>query len=48
MADADSLAINCVGQDGILESLIKCTAVMETINLGIYNYLEKKRLLFPR
>ncbi|VVC44482.1 Dynein heavy chain, domain-2,Dynein heavy chain domain,Dynein heavy chain, P-loop containing D4 domain,P- [Cinara cedri] len=48
MVDSDSLALKCVSQKGILESLIKCTEMMETINLGVNNYLENKRLLFPR
>lgn len=48
MVDSDPLAIKCVGQEGILESLIQCTAMMESINLGVNSYLEKKRLLFAR
>lgn len=48
MVGSDPLAIKCVGQEGILDSLIKCTTIMETINLGVNNYLEKKRLLFAR
>lgn len=48
MIDLDSLAIKCIGQTGILESLINCTKMVETINLGVNNYLENKRLFFPR
>lgn len=48
MVDTDSLAIKCVGQEGVLETLITCTEMMETINAGVNNYLEKKRLFFTR
>lgn len=48
MVDSDPLAIKCIGQEGILESLIHCTELMETINSGVNNYLEKKRLYFTR
>lgn len=46
--DSDSLAIRCIGEAGVLESLINCSKMIETINLGVHNYLEKKRLFFPR
>lgn len=48
MVDTDPLAIKCVGQEGVLETLINCTEMMETINAGVNNYLEKKRLFFTR
>jgi len=48
MISSHPLAIKCVGREGVLESLIKCTEMAESINLGVNNYLEKKRLFFPR
>lgn len=48
MVDSDPLVIKCVGKEGILESLTNCSEMLETINLGVNGYLEKKRLLFPR
>jgi len=48
MISSHPLVINCVGQEGVLESLIKCTKMAELVNLGVNNYLEKKRLFFPR
>lgn len=48
MVDSNPLAIECIGKESVLESLINCSAMMETINSGVNNYLEKKRLFFPR
>lgn len=48
MVNSDPLAIKCIGQEGILESLITCSEMMETINAGVNDYLEKKRLFFTR
>ena len=48
MVNLNPLAIKCIGQEGVLESLMNCTDMMETINAGVNNYLEKKRLFFPR
>jgi len=48
MVSSCPLAIKCVGREGVLESLIKCTKMAEYINLGVNNYLDKKRLFFPR
>ncbi|VVC38423.1 Dynein heavy chain, coiled coil stalk,P-loop containing nucleoside triphosphate hydrolase,Dynein heavy [Cinara cedri] len=48
MVDLDPLAIKCLGQDGVLDSLIECSKMMENINAGVNNYLEKKRLFFAR
>lgn len=48
MVNSDPLATKCIGQEGVLESLKNCNEMMETINAGVNNYLEKKRLYFPR
>lgn len=48
MVESDPLAINCLAQEGVLESLNNCTEMMETIYSGVLNYLENKRLIFPR
>lgn len=48
MVHSDPLAIKCVGQEGVLESLVNCVELMETINAGVNDYLEKKRLYFTR
>lgn len=48
MVDTNPLAIKCIGQEGVLETLINCNKMMETINTGVNNYLEKKRLFFTR
>lgn len=48
MVDSNPLAIECLGKRGVLESLINCSNMMENIYSGINNYLEKKRLYFPR
>ncbi|XP_050526602.1 dynein axonemal heavy chain 12 isoform X2 [Daktulosphaira vitifoliae] len=42
------LAVQSVGQEGILESLKNCVELIENITTGVNNYLEKKRLYFPR
>nr|XP_050853938.1 dynein axonemal heavy chain 12-like isoform X4 [Vespula vulgaris] len=36
------------GSVGLLEAMKEANAMMETVNEGISNYLEKKRLFFPR
>ncbi|XP_046823509.1 dynein axonemal heavy chain 7-like [Vespa crabro] len=36
------------GSVGLLEAMREANIMMETVNEGIYNYLEKKRLFFPR
>lgn len=48
LVGSDPLAIKCVGQKGILESLVNCIEMMDIIKLGVNNYLEKKRLYFSR
>lgn len=48
MVDSDPSVIKCVGKEGVLESLIYCSEMLETINAGVNSYLEKKRLFFPR
>lgn len=48
MIDKNPLAVKCVGQDGILETLTDCVEIIENITTGVNNYLEKKRLFFPR
>lgn len=44
----DPLVLNCAGAQGVLEVLIEQTQSLEKINDGVNNYLEKKRLYFPR
>lgn len=44
----DPLVLNCAGASGVLEMLIEQTQTLEKINEGVNNYLEKKRLYFPR
>lgn len=39
---------NCFLQIGLLENMRKANVLMEKINAGVLNYLEKKRLFFPR
>lgn len=48
MVNLNPLAIKCLGQEGVLESLISCVEMMESINVGVSDYLEKKRLFFTR
>ncbi|CAG2053712.1 unnamed protein product, partial [Timema podura] len=40
--------LQTAGTVGILEFLLECTGKLETITDGVNNYLEKKRLFFPR
>lgn len=33
---------------GVLEAMVEANEMMETVNEGVANYLEQKRLYFPR
>lgn len=44
----DPRALECAGASGLLESLLDLNELLEKINEGVNNYLEKKRLYFPR
>jgi len=47
-AIADTKALVVVSQDQMLEKLQNSEAMLDDINKGLNNYLEKKRLFFPR
>ncbi|XP_011684682.1 PREDICTED: dynein heavy chain 12, axonemal-like [Wasmannia auropunctata] len=44
----DSRVCQTAGSIGLLENMEQANILMETINAGVLNYLEKKRLFFPR
>lgn len=44
----DPRVLECAGAAGVLEALLELTYLLEKINEGVNNYLEKKRLYFPR
>lgn len=44
----DTKALVVVSQDQMLEKLQKSEAMLDDINRGLNDYLEKKRLFFPR
>ncbi|XP_037873641.1 dynein axonemal heavy chain 12 [Bombyx mori] len=46
--DKDPHVLEIAGGTGILEAFRAATAFLEKINDGVNNYLEKKRLYFPR
>lgn len=50
MANAveDTKALVVVSQDQMLEKLQGSEAMLDDINKGLNDYLEKKRLFFPR
>ncbi|XP_047030670.1 dynein axonemal heavy chain 12 [Helicoverpa zea] len=46
--EKDPHALELAGAHGVLEAFKVATALLEKINDGVNNYLEKKRLYFPR
>lgn len=44
----DNLVTATAGAIGMLEAMQECTVLLDKINEGVANYLEKKRLYFPR
>lgn len=46
--EKDPHAVEIAGATGVLESFKIASALLEKINDGVNNYLEKKRLYFPR
>lgn len=44
----DARVYETAGAAGVLESMEYCCQLLEQINDGVTNYLEKKRLFFPR
>lgn len=48
VVEKDPHALELAGASGVLESFKVATGLLEKINDGVNNYLEKKRLYFPR
>ncbi|KAI5636077.1 dynein heavy chain and region d6 of dynein motor domain-containing protein [Phthorimaea operculella] len=48
MVEKDPHTLEIAGGIGVLEQFKVCTALLEKINDGVNNYLERKRLYFPR
>ncbi|XP_014471742.1 PREDICTED: dynein heavy chain 12, axonemal [Dinoponera quadriceps] len=46
--DRDPRVRETAGVFGMLESMLTANMIMERVNNGVLNYLEKKRLFFPR
>lgn len=44
----DPRVMETAGAAGVLEAMIHCIELLEQINDGVVNYLERKRLFFPR
>nr|CAH7749860.1 unnamed protein product [Callosobruchus chinensis] len=44
----DPRVFETAGSSGVLEAMEHCNELLEKINDGVTNYLEKKRLFFPR
>jgi dynein heavy chain len=44
----DSRAMIVVSKENLLENLVDCVSHLEVVNKGLNEYLEKKRLYFPR
>jgi len=44
----DSRAMVVVSKENLLENLVDCVSHLEVVNKGLNEYLEKKRLYFPR
>ncbi|KAJ8944983.1 hypothetical protein NQ318_010185 [Aromia moschata] len=44
----DPRVFETAGAEGVLEAMVHCCELLELINEGVTNYLEKKRLFFPR
>ncbi|CAH0561300.1 unnamed protein product [Brassicogethes aeneus] len=44
----DPRVFETASAEGLLESMVYCNELLEKINEGVTNYLEKKRLFFPR
>lgn len=44
----DPRVFETASSEGVLESMEHCMELLEKINDGVTNYLEKKRLFFPR
>lgn len=48
MAIEQPIVMEMASTDGLLEALIRANQMLDDIKVGVNNYLEKKRLYFPR